>query len=339
MAGNKYITLTNSKTSEIDFKFIICSLFFVLLTGLSLFIGFYIAQGARDYLNYENYYKSLTPIISGIDGGGDRFEIGFKLLTILISKAIPLNTRLYYSIIVFIALYSKFILSFKYFNHNLLKVSLFFVFYILSFMLVFEVNQIREAIALSFGFFSIYYLHKDKKITSIIFFLLSFCFHYTSIIFLIPLFSIYFAERKKIKILMIAISIFTLISEYLINLFKTLNPEVIEYSKNYEGVVFNLTNITFILAVIFFIYHFINIKNENPLSIALLMLLYSGIFFYVVIDIPVYQIRILELTEVSCMFIAINRKFKTYFDVGSLLLLTVIIFHKFIAFTIINPLF
>lgn len=332
-------SLKNNNPSKLDPILFYAFIFGVFISILSFVVGYFIAPLGRDYAHYDSYYRSLHSVFESFDGG-ERFEVGFKFITYLISIIIPDNTRIYYSLIVFISLFSKYILIVIYAGNHFIKIALFFLLYMVSFMLVFEINQIREAIAIGFGFLCLYYYYKEKNVMALVSFLIAFSFHYTSVIFMIGLFAVYLVKKGKIKLLIISITLITLFSKFVVDLFESYSPMAVEYKRNYDNVTFGVTNITFLLAGIFFIYHLLNLRKEKPLSIALLMLLYFGLLFYLVINnIPVYQIRILELTEVGCLLIGINRKFNTYYDFGSALLMILIVMHKFIAYVIVNPLF
>jgi hypothetical protein len=339
MRINETFELNKLQSKRIDVWLMLSLSLGLILAVLSLYTGYIIAPAGRDFSNYESFYNSLSTSYGGVDSG-ERFEPGFKFLSYLITLLFPQNSKLYFSIIIFISLITKYILVFQYSKGDAKRCLLFFAFYIPSFFLVFEVNQIREAIAIGFGFLSFLYFYNNKIWITLILFLLAFSFHYTSVIYLIGYFSIYYFKKDRKWLVFLLITTFTLLSKFAIVLFESINPIAEEYKLNYDDVTFGLTNITFLLALFFFLFHFYFIKREAQFNSALLLFLYFGISFFLVIsDIPVYQIRILELTEVACLFIGINRKFTSYHDYGSFLLLAAIILHKFVAFVVVNPLF
>jgi hypothetical protein len=325
--------------SEVDKLFAYGFFFIFFLSALSFFFGFFIAPQSRDFENYASFYHSLSTQYGGLDSG-ERFELGFKFLSFLISKFFPDQPRTYFSILIGVSLIVKYIIILLYSGFNHKKSLLFIILYLLSFVWVFEINQIREAIGLSFGFISLWCYHKHKPFQSLLFFFIAFSFHYTSIIFLVGLYAIYLLRKDKKTFLFIVITFVTLLSKFAIAVFESINPIAAEYKNNYDGVTFGITSITFILASVFLLYSMLNINKESKINIALIAFLYTGLLFYLVInDIPVYQIRILELTEVACLIIGINRKFDTLYNYGSLVLLSAIIIHKLIAYIFVNPLF
>lgn len=310
----------------------------ILINFLSFFIAFYLVPLSRDFGNYEIYYNSLSSYTQ--DFAGERFEFGFQILAKSISYFFPSDIRVLYFVIISISLYLKYWVLSRLNENGLLVTYLFLVLYLISFLLVFEVNQVRASIAISFGLASLYSLAIHKRIFALLFVFIAFSFHYSAIVFLFGLFCIYFAERNKIRFLFLSIVVISIISTYLITVIENLNPIAVEYKKNYDGVNFGITSFTYVFALIFFLYHFINLKKESLFNKGLIMFLLSGLLFSITVkSIPVYAIRILEMIEVSCLLISINRRFDSYYDYGSSLLLVFLIFHKFVAYVFVNPLY
>lgn len=312
--------------------------FLFLLTIFSYFTSFYFIPFSRDFDNYANFYRSLSSVVP--DFTGERFEFGFQFISKQINFLFPGDVRFLYLFVVSTSLYIKYFLFFRFSEFRIRYAGVILLFYLMSFFFVFEVNQLRAALAISLGFLSIYSFSKGNVLKSFILLCLSISFHYSAIVFLFGNICIFFAKKKQVFFLVVLIILGCVAAKYLIYIIESINPIAAEYKNNYEGATFGVTSFTFIFPMIYLVYHGFFIKKENSLNIGLLLFLFAGLLFSLTMSsIPVYAIRILEMIEICCLLVTLNRKFTTYYDYGSAFLLFVIIFHKFVAYTIVNPLY
>jgi hypothetical protein len=320
-------------------KSLIINIFFLLNCFIiGWLISFLLAPLSRDFQNYKEYFFSLSR--NSMDPSAERFEFGFQFLSKIISKVFTENIIAFYTIFISISLYGKYYLLKLYNNGNITKIFLLFFGYLISFAPVFELNQIRASMAISFGFLSFYYFEKQENLKFIFFFFLAFSMHYSAIIFLAVVPIILLVKRGHYTMVFIIITSFCIIAKSLLTFIEVLNPISLEYRENYDMVTFGFKSITLILPLVFLLYSFLFIKNKSKTLKYLLIFLYSTTLFSVVVsDIPVYAIRILEMSEVAIIFMAVNKKYKNYHDLMFGFLIFLILFHKFIAYVIINPLF
>jgi len=332
------MNLINPINKNLDKNVLHLDLVFIFICALlGLIISFYIAPRGRDFENYEEYYKSLTSLYTNTSA--ERFEFGFDFLARCLTIIFPSYTQILYIVIIPFSLYLKYYLIRKCEINNTYSIFAIFFLYLITFAFVLEFNQLRAAIAISLGYLGILLFAKKNLALSILAFLLAFSMHYSSVVFLMGYGCVYLTYRGKVKLLFILITVFCIISKFLVVIIENLNPIAAEYSKNYEQANFGFTSVTLLLAIAYLVYHAFNLKNESKFSVSLIMFLYGGVLFSVVMSsIPVYATRILELTEVGILFVTATKKYNNYYDYGSLVVMFIVVFHKFIAYTIVNPL-
>lgn len=144
-----------------------------------LFIGFRGTTGTDTgtYISFFNYYTNTISDWKTIDK--QYAEYGFYFLSVLLKSIID-NTDFYFLAIS--------ILTFSFLIPSLLKMSIYpimgLIVYFSRFMLIRDMNQIRQALAIVIIIFALKYLGENKKKAFICFVLLATCFHYSSIIIL-----------------------------------------------------------------------------------------------------------------------------------------------------------
>ncbi|NLR65292.1 EpsG family protein [Chitinophaga varians] len=328
-----------AKVQVIRWKELASYIFFLFVSLFLAVLISYLVPFGRDFLNYDDFYYAVSSGNASL-GEGDRFEFGFKLLAKLGALIVPYKTASFWLLVVWGSLYIKSVVFYHFASRRFLKAFIFFLFYLASFLFVFELNQLRAAIAIGLGYFAFYKFVNGKHWTAYFCFFLAFSFHYSSIVFGISFFAYLLVKRGYLYLLIGIITGIGLMSRLGLSVIETLNPLAQEYKENAAEVEFGIRSLSVLFPLVYFIYHIIFIKREPGENVAMIMFLYVGLIFSLMMSsIPVYAIRILELTEVSCLIITMNRRFKTIFDYGSLFLLLVIVLHKFIAFVFVNPLF
>ncbi|MDN3587282.1 EpsG family protein [Pedobacter aquatilis] len=308
----------------------------VLCVVIGFFFSFYIAPISRDFENYEEYYKSLSALY---ESAGSRFEFGFDFVARGLSKFFPKYPVAMYLCLIPTSLFVKCYILRKLSKNDYSLVLLMLFAYLLSFGILLELNQLRAAVAISLGYLSLLLLADKKNVAAVFAFFLAFSMHYSSVIFLLGCLSVFLVHKNKMRLLFILITSFCIISKSAVIIIENLNPIAAEYSKNYDQASFGFTSATLLLAIVYFIFHFYHIKKESKINASLIMFLYSGILFSIVMSsIPVYATRILELTEVGIIFIAVNKKYGNFYSYGCAFFTLILIFHKILAYLFVNPL-
>lgn len=184
-----------SKKKQRNFVLLIWSIILIL------FIGFRGTTGTDTgtYISFFNYYTNTISNWQTIDK--QYAEYGFYFLSVIL-KSISNNTNFYFLIIS--------ILTFSFLIPSLLKMSIYpimgLIVYFSRFMLIRDMNQIRQALAIVIIVFALKYLGDDRKKRFIWLLLLATCFHYSSIITLpfIFLYRINLTTKKAIWMFIIS---------------------------------------------------------------------------------------------------------------------------------------
>lgn len=166
----------------------------VLLSLRSLNIGI-------DIPNYLNFFQNVVPNIPSVQFYEHRFEIGFKILTKVISL-ITLNGHIYLTIIAIIVMIPVGVIIYKYSKMPFLSFALYisFNFYAFSF------SGLRQSIAYGIVLLSYKSIIERKFIRFLLIVLLASTFHKTAIVFLLayPLSKV---KLNKLTILLTAVLI------------------------------------------------------------------------------------------------------------------------------------
>lgn len=146
---------------------------------LVLFIGFRGTTGA-DTGNYINFFENYTNTFYEWRTIDKQYaEYGFYFLSVLLKTIID-NTDFYFLAIS--------VLTFSFLIPSLFKMSIYpimgLIVYFSRFMIIRDMNQIRQALAIVIIVFALKYLGENKKKVFLWLLLLAICFHHSSIIIL-----------------------------------------------------------------------------------------------------------------------------------------------------------
>lgn len=177
---------------------------------LVLFIGFRGTTGTDTgtYISFFNYYTNTISDWKAIDK--QYAEYGFYFLSVILKSIID-NTNFYFLTIS--------ILTFSFLIPSLLKMSIYpimgLIVYFSRFMLIRDMNQIRQALAIVIIIFALKYLGKNKNKIFIWLLLLATCFHYSSIIILpfIFLYKINLTTKKAALLFILSCAISIILGE------------------------------------------------------------------------------------------------------------------------------
>ena len=174
-----YILLLTSAIADFSKKIQRNTVLLIWSIVFVLFIGFRGTTGTDTgtYISFFNYYTNTISEWGTIDK--QYAEYGFYFLSVLL-KSIIENTDFYFL--------SISILTFSFLIPSLLKMSIYpimgLIVYFSRFMLIRDMNQIRQALAIVIIIFALKYLGDNRKKVFIWLLLLATCFHYSSIIIL-----------------------------------------------------------------------------------------------------------------------------------------------------------
>lgn len=174
--------------------------FTFLVTLLILFIGFR-GECGTDSLSYIDFFKNQTDVIGNWKNLEPAYlEYGFYYLSVLI-KSIYNNIYFYFIIISCLTMYFLFRSLGKFCLYPILGMGVYYS----RFLILRDMNQIRQALAITIIIFALRYLYYNRKIAFIVSIVAASFVHYSSISVL-PLVFIYNNRQtfsQKIKIILI----------------------------------------------------------------------------------------------------------------------------------------
>lgn len=260
------------KTKKIITIFVF--LILLIICGTRWFVG----TDFNHYLRLYKYYHTSHKY--------DGIEITYYIASILMPS--------FKFVLLFFAVIA---VGLKIYTISKIKYSLFSILIYFSFMFVsYDMGRMRQGLAISFLFLSIFYLNNKKIYKFIVLILLAFLFHRSSILFIIvyPLCRIKLNKKLVITSLILTLILaFTHFDYYLIQIL-TKMPFLGKYS-NYllNGVVYyNFSFNPLEYRRIFLIALFIAFSNDNKIHNLLKIYIFGVIIFYIFRDIPTISERV-----------------------------------------------
>lgn len=294
----------------------------ILCIGLSIAAGTRSFGTGRDFLEYLQFYETITPYaISNYS----RFEFGFEVTAWFFATILRQPFENFIIFIAFISLSIKFYLFRWYLSSPWLAMTT----YVLLFYPLHEYTQIRTAAAVSFAYLSIHLLMEAKYIKSFILVLVAFLFHSSILLLVIAAILIYIVPRKLYLIFIFSSAIvlflfYGFIGTILKDYFIELNPLIALYVDNtdfsVEVNVFSVTNVMLMLSLLS-CYVSGYIKNNRYCEI--FFFLGCIAFFWLIIfqNSPVVALRTAYVLFVAIIFLVFRAKFSYQTAIPQLLVL------------------
>lgn len=282
----------------------------LLCIGLSISAGIRSFGTGRDFLEYLQFYGTITPYsVSNYS----RFETGFEVTAWLFANILKQPFETFFIFLALLSLSIKFYL----FKRYLLSPWLAILSYILLFYSIHEYTQIRTAVAVSFAYLAIHLLLEKKYITSNILIFLAFLFH--SSILLIGLASItIFVIPKRLYALftllstVLLFSFYGFIGNFIKDYFSEINPLVALYVDNsdfsVEVNVFSVTNILLMLSLIS-CYALGYLKNNRYCEMFFFLGCIAFVWLIIFQNSPVIALRTAYMLFVAIIFLVFRAKF------------------------------
>lgn len=218
-------------------------LFLLLLSVIILFVGLRYKL-ANDWFNYLNLTKKIESLQSIISGKTDGFkseisiEFGFKMLVSIINSFFdPESGQSLQALTFFVTVFSYNILFKVVKNDETIKYKFTFLVTYIGFTIFREFDILRQSISFYIFLLSIKYINVNWK-KYLIYILVAFCFHTSSLIFLPLYFVLKSTFRKWQIILMLLLHILTMFIHFsfvsnLLELLSNYFPELVFVQKIY----------------------------------------------------------------------------------------------------------
>lgn len=223
---NDFLEITDTKQSK-TYK-LIC-LAFILLAGLR----FYVGSDTHNYVYDFSIMPKLSDLVS-YHNMDSRYQIGWDALVCIIKEI--------FGNFVFVQLVTSLIINaiiFWFISKSTSNVFLALVAYFVLNYFEYNMEIMREAIAISIGLVAIFLYNNGKKKYSLLLFIIAFEFHISAIILLIvPLLNSVKYSRRTIVVTLIASIIVPLVFSQItglvniVNLFAASNPEYLLHYLN-----------------------------------------------------------------------------------------------------------
>jgi len=192
LSAIEVLTFKNKGTDKSLFTPIYC-----IISFLIYFIGSFRNEVGTDWESYKVVYSQILNFKSTTND----FEPLFQALMIIF-KSLYLNFFIFIGVVFFLAFTSKLLLIFKLSPFPILSLLVYFQLY----FLVYDLNGIRQGLAMGITFFSIYFIYKKNIIPFILLVLTATLLHYSAIIFLMAYY-IFHIRLNKFKWIVIIFSL------------------------------------------------------------------------------------------------------------------------------------
>ncbi len=322
----------------------------MIIISITLISAFFVMNrdlyGLNDTFQYYNFFKNIISVDGSYQG---RYEPLFSFIAQTL-KLLHADYKTY-----FLTLYLILVLTYFYSMHILvdrkdLLLSLFaiiFFLFISSWFIASSINGLRQGLALGFLYISlIFFFVKDKRITGILIFLVSLCFHY-SMLLVLPfyfLFSVLNLSKNRVYFFLAVLYPLSVYDNLLL-LFSNLtgipiHGVVAEYGssagnyrngfqldlflytffyyflfkflgkfiyKEYKKNYYNLVNIYCLLTLVYYIYGFANYSNRfGYIAWALIPIIQSYFFVYLKAPILIKFLILFLMVPFSLLFYISN---------------------------------
>lgn len=277
-----------------NFRFFVC----IVAVVLSWVAGGQLLGVSKDYVQYETFFD-MAREVSSLSDFNTRFEPAFVLLTYVFSR-LPLSSSWIYGLFSFLALYIK--------GRGLLAIDapakivfLFFVFYLSRYFPLYELTQLRVAIALSVAF---YVFVRDGgvriELHNVALLIVAVFFHYSTFILLVVYF---FRGVSKIYVLLVFVATFFIamlgkgvMLETLPGYFRVAQMYASVGYGNTEASYFPKTMVFDVLIVIFAFCFWA--EHSCKMRRCVIGLTAGFAIYYGFIDFPVVAFRLMEVTSI-----------------------------------------
>lgn len=277
--------------------------------GLSIAAGYRHFGIGRDYIEYINFYNSVTPFFIS---GYSRFEIGFEISAWFFGSVLNLPYELFASIIIFMSLSIKFYLIKLHLRSSIIAV----ISYLLLFYPTHEYTQVRAAIAIAFGYLAIHHLIYRRHFLFFFFCILAFSFHSSTLILSISAFAIHITPTRLYRYIIFTAPIalyfsYDFIIKYIFPLFIDINPLVFSYIDNTDiGTQANVLSGTNILLAISLCYaiFFKRSDKDGYSSVFMFLSLIAFGWLFMFQNSPVIALRTYYVLIVGTIFFSYRER-------------------------------
>lgn len=265
-----------------------------------IFCYFSIFKYSGDYQNYLAYY---------LGAGGDRFELGFKWLVEGGRVLLPEKNETYFlfflAMISFVTLSVKAVVAYSIRRENIF---FFFLMYVIYLFLLHEANQVRASIALAVAAIVLYFLFKRQFYLATLFFFVSVLFHWSMLVFLVPLF-VYRLQRRPVVLWgAVFVGLLGVVVLLDVSVLSKINPMAARYVEFNLGYRFHPGYILILTLIV--IVGLLNVFRQNSFSNVLYQ---SYVILFLLslslIKVPIFAVRIMDIANIVMFYYVVSLRF------------------------------
>lgn len=277
--------------------------------------------------DYFEYYKNFMGL------GGERFEIGYKAVQGFYQLIFPSKSEI--NFLMFIAVLSMLSLSLKCIVATTIQPNIILVFMFVYFPYLFllhEANQIRASLAIAVAVLAILFMYKNRTTMAVFTVFVSILFHYSMVLFFIPLVFLIFHKHTMKLYYASGLLIVCLLSVFDPALLGNINPLVNKYIVSALDYSFNPFYIILLSSI--FIIGLTRYRQQSQFQNALLNGYFITFCFAMALsNIPIIAVRIMDIANVIGFYYVFSIKISSSIKVLVLyLLLFAIALPRFYVF-------
>lgn len=290
--------------NSINLKILVLKVFVLACSiGITTLGAIFIFEHSGDYEAYRDSFAGL---------GGERFEIGYRVLSVIFAKLFGgdhLGLTIYLVSLSIFSLYIKLSIIAEE-NRQFPLILVFIAIYTAYFFLLHESNQVRVSVGIAFGLWASQKASQNKDKRALLLLALGTCFHYSIALFALPLFFKYFLIRRKISFALITSGIIILVISITFNplALGNLNPLMTRYADFNLDYQFNTVYLALLFSIILMGY--LNISKMSQFSLILYL---SYIFMFLLalslMKTPIVAVRVMDIANVMAFFSVFSTRF------------------------------